>query len=89
MADLWTSQAELVSRVLTTLKRSDDAHTAMTNALHRKQKTVQQACDGLQLKYAEAKVDNAALAARIGELEGALRTAERKAWGPIAEAQCT
>lgn len=85
MADLWTSQAELVSRVLTEVKRSDDAHTAMTNALHRKQAAVSKACDGLQAKYADAKAENVALAARIAELEAALRTGERKAWGVVAE----
>jgi cell division protein FtsB len=83
MADLWTSQSELVSRILVDLKSNDDAHSAMADALHRKHKVVEQACIGLQKKYEESKAENQVLKARVQELEAALKAAEREAWGAV------
>jgi uncharacterized protein YlxW (UPF0749 family) len=85
MADVWTSQSELVTRIIMDIKGNDDAHTAMANALHRKQKVVDDACVGLQQKYESCQADNATLHRKIAELEKAVRAAERTAWGSTAD----
>ena len=81
MADIWTSQSELVSHIVRDIAGNDDAHAAMANALHHKQQVVENACIGLKQKYDESEADNASLKLEVEELQRLLRLAERAALG--------
>lgn len=85
MADVWTSHGELAGRIIADLRSHDDAHSAMANALHRKQKTLSDACSRLQEKCQQAGAENAALQARVAELEDSVKGAERAAYGLPAD----
>ena len=81
MADVWTSQSEMVTHIIRDVAGNDDAHTAMANALHRKQTVVEKACIGLKEKYDEVEERNAALQKHVAELQNALLKAEQAALG--------
>lgn len=50
LADVWTSQSELVSQILMDLKAKKDAHEAMSIALHKRSAIVDDACVQLRDK---------------------------------------